>query len=295
MSVASVARRVGATGRAAKWSSMVGGRSGRGVRRRTHAADVVVPFPRGDAGDRLALARIVPSGRSLLLGVALLLAGLGAYWIALTSSLFAVRAVEVQGAVPPSVVRDVERSTQALVGTSLLSVEASSVESMVRALPSVAGVSVDRDFPHTLVVKVAPERPVVVVRQGGSAWLAAASGKVVRELELRTELSLPRIWLGKDVEVAVGRTLPAEVVPATRAVGAVGETGIRRGVKAVRLKDGQLTLVLRTGPELRLGEATDVLLKLAVAARVLPLVERDAVYLDVSVPERPVSSRYPNP
>jgi hypothetical protein len=118
---------------------------------------------------------------------------------------------------------------------------------------------------------------------------------VIRELERGTARSLPRIWLAKDLDIAVGRTLPAEVVPATRAVGAIGETGIRRGVKAVRMKDGQLTLVLRTGPELRLGEATDVLLKLAVAARVLPLVETDAVYLDVSVPERPVSSRYPNP
>ena len=274
---------------------MVGGRSGRGVRRRTHAANVVVPFPHGDVGDRLALARIVPSGRSLLAGIVLLLAGIGAYWIALTSSLFAVHGVSVQGEVPASVVRDVERATNDLVGSSLLSVDAAAVEDVVRALPSVAGVSVDRAFPHTLVVKVAAERPVAVVRQGASAWLVASSGKVVRDLERGTERALPRIWLAKDVSITVGRTLPAEVVPATRAVGALGETGIRRGVKSARIQDGQLTLVLHRGPELRLGEPSDVLLKLTVAARVLPLADADAVYLDVSVPERPVSSRYLNP
>ncbi len=53
--------------------------------------------------------------------------------------------------------------------------------------------------------------------------------------------------------------------------------------------------MLRRGPDIRLGEAADVLLKLTVAARVFPLIGEDAVYLDVSVPERPVASRYPNP
>ncbi|MFO7571642.1 MAG: FtsQ-type POTRA domain-containing protein [Gaiellaceae bacterium] len=274
---------------------MVGGRSERGARRRTRAASVVVPFPRDDAGARQALARIVPSGRSLLVGLGLLLGALGAYWVALTSSLFAVEGVTVQGAAPASVSRDVERATADLVGTSLLSVDEATVEGVVRALPSVAGVSVDRAFPHTLVVKVAAERPVGVARQGSSAWLVAASGKVIRELERGTERTLPRIWLAKDVPVAVGRTLPVTVVPATRAVGMTSEAGLRRGVKAARIVDGQLTLVLRNGPELRLGTPSDVLLKLTVAARVLPLLESGAVYLDVSVPERPVSSIYLNP
>jgi hypothetical protein len=65
-------------------------------------------------------------------------------------------------------------------------------------------------------------------------------------------------------------------------------------VKAVRFEGGQLTLVLRRGPEIRLGEASDVLLKLTVAARVFPLLGEGTAYLDVSVPERPVASRYFN-
>lgn len=267
---------------------MVGGRSERGARRKAHAASVVVPFPR-DPGARQALARIVPSGRSLLVGIALVLGAVGAYWIALTSSLFAVERVAVQGAVPEAVTRDVERATAGVVGTSLLSVDAAAVERSVRALPSVAGVSVDRAFPNTLVVKIAAERPVGVARQGGSAWLVAASGKVVRELERGTARELPRLWLPGDVPVAVGRQLPAEVVPATRAIAAAREVGLRRKIKAARIAGGQLTLVLVSGPEIRLGDPSDVLLKLTVAVRVFPLVESGTAYVDVSVPERPVS------
>jgi len=46
---------------------------------------------------------------------------------------------------------------------------------------------------------------------------------------------------------------------------------------------------LRQGPEIRLGEATDLGLKVAVATAVFGLVGRGTTYIDVSVPERPVA------
>jgi hypothetical protein len=65
-------------------------------------------------------------------------------------------------------------------------------------------------------------------------------------------------------------------------------------VKAVRVAQGQLTVVLASGFEIMLGDPTDVLVKLAVAARVLPLLDDGMLYLDVSVPARPVASSYLN-
>jgi len=273
---------------------MVGGRSDRGSRRHVaRAASVVVPFPRGAAGDRPDLGRFVPSGRSLLVAVVVLTAALGLYWAALASSVFAVERVEVRGASGP-LAKEVERVTGDVVGQSLLEVDAAELADIVRALPGIAGVAVDRAFPHTLVVKVAPERPVAVARQGSSAWLVTSTAKVIQEIERGTELRLPRIWLTRDVEVAVGRTLPSIFVAATRAVASVREVELRRRVKSVRLSGEQVVVVLHSGPELRLGDPTDVVLKLAVAARVLPLLTDGTVYLDVSVPERPVASRYFN-
>jgi cell division protein FtsQ len=262
-------------------------------RRSARAASVVVPFPRGEPGDRLELARFVPSGRSLLVSFGLVAAAILALWCARASSVFAVHEVVVEGA-PRPVERQVRAVTRPLLGESLLAVDAAEVAASVRALPSVAGASVDRAFPNTLVVRVAPERGVAVARKGATAWLVTASGKVVREIETGTQRGLPRLWLGKRVEVEVGGRLPESFAPATRALGAVREVRLPR-IKAVRATGSGLTLVPRRGPEIRLGDATDVVLKLAVAARVLPLVDEGTLYLDVSVPERPVASRTLNP
>jgi cell division protein FtsQ len=266
---------------------MARGRTERGSRRRPRAASVVVPFPRDGAGDRLDLARFVPSGRSLLVGFAIVAAVLGAYWGARATSVFAVEHVEIQGA-PPLVTREVRALTAATVGTSLLDVDARKLEDRLRAHPAIAGASVDRAFPHTLVVKVAAERPVAVVRRGSGAWLVTGAGRVIAEIQTGTQRELPRLWVTRGVGVSVGGTLPGNQVGATRTLAAAQETGLRR-VKGVRSKDGQLTLALTRGPEIRLGGAVDVLLKVTVAARVLPLVEDGTLYLDVSVPERPVA------
>jgi cell division protein FtsQ len=267
---------------------MVGGRALRGSRRRGRAANVVVPFPRAAAGARLDLAGLVPSGRALLVSFAVVAGAVAAYWGALATSVFAVDRIAVQGA-PEAIVNEVQGVTGDLVGRSLLSVNAGEVEDTVRALPSIAGVSVDRAFPHTLVVKVAPERPVTVARRGRSAWLVSGSGKVIREIQPGTERSYPRLWLGREAVLQAGRALPPEALAGTRALNAVRDVALRRRVKAVRLTGSELTLVLSRGPELRLGDSTDVGLKLAVAAAVLPLAGSDAAYIDVSVPERPVA------
>ena len=266
---------------------MARGRTERGSRRRTRAASAVVPFPHGEPGDRLDLVRFVPSGRSLALGFAIVAAVLAAYWGARVTSVFAVTEVDVQGA-PPAVERDVRVVAGKALGTSLLTVDPQAIEDSVRALPSVAGVSVDRAFPHTLVVKVAAERPVAVARRADSAWLVTGAGEIVREIAVGTERSYPRLWLRKDVALRLGGMLPASFAPATRALEAARIVRLPRRVKGVRTIDGDLILVLRRGPELRLGSATDLRLKLTVAGRVLPLLEHDTAYLDVSVPERPV-------
>jgi hypothetical protein len=51
---------------------------------------------------------------------------------------------------------------------------------------------------------------------------------------------------------------------------------------------------LRSGLEIMLGSPTNILVKLAIAARVVPLLDDRMLYLDVSVPERPVASAYLN-
>lgn len=270
---------------------MAGGRSARGPRRTAAAASrsVVVPFPRGAAGARLELVRFVPSGRSLLLTLCGVVAVGLAWLIAYATPVFAVDRIEVKGA-PPELSREVARVTRDLLGRSLVAVDAEQVEGRLRALPAVAGVTVDRAFPDTIVIKIAPERPVAVVRRGRSAWLATGAGKVIREIEIGTERHLPRLWLARGVTIRVGGVVPAGLIPAARALAEAHTAGLGGRVKAVRLANDELTLVLRHGLELRLGRVADVGMKLAIAREVLELVDvGTTAYIDVSVPQRPVA------
>jgi cell division protein FtsQ len=267
---------------------LVGGRSARGSRRQVAAADVVVPFPRGAAGARLDLVRFVPSGRSLLVTMGLLLAVGAAYFVAYSTPVFALERVQSSGA-PPELAREVHAATRELTGRSLVGIDAEEVEGKLRSLPAVAGVSVDRAFPHTLEVRIAPERPVAVIRRGRSSWLATGAGKVIRSIETGTQRHFPRLWLAKGATIRLGGQIPPGFVPATRALAEAHAVGLGARIKGVRLEGEELTLVLRRGTELRLGRATEVGLKLTVASKVLRMVDGSVSYVDVSVPQRAVA------
>jgi cell division protein FtsQ len=247
-----------------------------------------VPFPRSAAGGRPELARLLPSGRSLLTGLLILLTGLGLYAAARGTSAFAVREVAVEGT-SPELARDVRAALAPVRSESLLELDLDDLARRAEALPMVAGVAFDRAFPHTLRVVVRPEIPVAVLRQGSASWLASAHGRVIAVLERGARAALPRIWLKRDVEVRLGETLAG---PQRRAVGAVAplaDAPLPVAVASVVASRGELTLVLRNRVELRLGDATDLAVKLAVARVVLPQLAGSEDYLDVSVPERPVA------
>jgi cell division protein FtsQ len=230
----------------------------------------------------------------LALGFVILVGVFAAYWAARTTSVFAVDHVEVQGA-PPDVAREVRAATGDLVGRSLLSVDPAEVEDKVRLLPSVIAASVDRAFPHTLVVKIAAERPVGIARRGDGAWLVTGSGRVLHAVDPRSKPRFPRIWLPRQISLTLGGGLPTRYEPAARALGDLRAVHFPGRVKGVRTDGGELTLALRSGREVLLGEPRDILLKMAVAAQVLRRLGRSFRYLDVSVPERPVASSNPQP
>lgn len=264
------------------------GRAGGGARPRTRAGSVVVPFTRADTGDRLDLGRLVPSGRSLALAFALLAGAVGAYLVARETALFSVRQVAVEGA-PPGVARQVERALGETRGTSLLAVDVAAARSAVQSLPWVAAVSFDRAYPHTLRVRVTIERPVAVARQGVSSFLVSADGRVVARVDKGKRPELARIWVRSDVKLEPGVPVSGDTLAAVNAVSPLEGSGFPRRVTSVTVGEEAITLRLRSGLELRLGEPVDLDLKLAVAAAALPRLQPGATYLDVSVPERPVA------
>jgi cell division protein FtsQ len=264
------------------------GRVAAGTRPRARTASVVVPFPRPARGERLDLARLVPTGRSLGIAFAVLLGAVLAWVAARETSVFAVRTVAVAGA-DERLGEDVRRALRDTLGESLLAVDLAKARTAVESLPAVRAVSFDRAFPHTLEVVIRPERPVAVVRQGRDSYLLSARGRVIAAVDRRTQPALARIWVTRAVTLAPGQLVTGDLRTAVGAVTPIAGTRFPRRVTSVRVSDSDLTLRLRSGLELRLGDPHEAELKLAVARSVLPLLVPGTTYLDVSVPERPVA------
>lgn len=254
---------------------------------RARARTAVAPRPQLT----LRLGRYLPSPRSLAVGFGLVALAGGLYGVARETSAFAVDSITVAGAAP-RVQGQVRRALAPLRGTSLLALDGTALERRLEALPTVVSAAYDRAFPHTLRVVVVPERPVAVLRQGSKAWLISARGRAAATVSSRAAQRLPRVWVPRTTRVVVGGFLPAAHAGAVARALALAANLPAHVVQAQVRRDG-LVFRLRSGLELRLGDPTDIRLKLAIAARALRVMPSGSAYLDVSVPGRPVAGDNP--
>ena len=237
----------------------------------------------------VTLDRLVPSGRSLLIGFALVGIAVALFVAARQTSLVAVQRIEVQGVAGPLAGR-VQAALEPLRGRSLLRVGSADVTERLVPLPEVETATIDRAFPHLLQVSITTARRVAVLRQGKSAYVVSERGRILAAVARSVQPGLPRIWVPTAVDLGVGGTVgDARLVAAVHAATAVfreGVGGLR--VRFIRADADELTYALRNGLEVRLGTLQQLPLKLAIARRILAGggVER---YVDVSVPERPVA------
>ncbi|MGH3033607.1 MAG: cell division protein FtsQ/DivIB [Gaiellaceae bacterium] len=243
---------------------------------------------------RPGLSLLRPSRRTLGAAAAALAVLALAYLTARETALFALERVEVRGA-PSDVRAAVLEAADRFVGESLVAVDGDELERTLEALPSVRSISYDRAFPHTLRLLVRPERPAAVLRRGRDAWLVSERGRVIRVVERDALTAYPRIWLTGVPSPAPGSLVSdTRTALALRAIRALPQ-GFPARVRTARVREEEgVTFVLVQGTELLLGEAAELPVKLAVAARVLgslPANERAALaYLDVTVPARPVGA-----
>jgi cell division protein FtsQ len=257
-------------------------RRAQGEQPRARAA--VVAVPRIGVG---RLPRFLPSLRSLVVGVGLVVVAIGGYAALRASSAFTIRHIVVGGA-SPKVAAEVRRALSPLRGRSLLGLDAAELARRVDALPSVVSVGYDRDFPHTLRLTVVAERPVAVLHRGTETWLLSARGRVITKIPTGTRPGLARIWLPHKARVDVGAMLLSQpALVSTRAVALA--TRFPLHVATASLARGELTFHLRSGLQLFLGAPNDIRLKLAIVRRALHQLPAGTTYLDVSLPGRPVA------
>jgi cell division protein FtsQ len=235
------------------------------------------------------LRAAVPSVRSVGVGLALLVVAAAAYVGARTLSVFSVRQIEIAGG-SPLARQEAADALRPVIGASLLKVDSAVLERRLAAVPQVASVRFDRDFPHRLRVVVVPEHPVLLLRRGKEGWVVSARGRVMRRVTNTRVSSLPRMWVPPGTKVVVGSMLDARSGGLASSIfGPLGAAQFPAHVQFVRGGAKELTLVLRSRMEVRLGGTEDLRLKLAIARRILLAVgAQPGGYVDVSVPERPV-------
>jgi cell division protein FtsQ len=226
----------------------------------------------------------------VLAALVLVAAAIGTYVAARQTGIFALERIEVVGA-PPAVAAQIRSTLRPYLGRSLVRFDSGAAARKLSGVAEVADTRFDRAFPHTLKVRVRTERAVAVLRQGSDAWLVSSTARVLRRLE-RPYPRLPRIWVPRSAEIAVNSTLDGVGARGVAALAPLGPLRVGLHVRQVRTGDGELTLLLSSGTEIRLGDSGDLRLKLAIVKQLLP-VTAGARYLDLSVPERPVANFNP--
>jgi cell division protein FtsQ len=262
---------------------------GRAPQGRARATVVRLPNDRfGWSG----LVRLLPSGRSLLIGFGLIALAAGSYVLARETPMFAVETIDVRGA-SPSVRAHVRAALRPLQGTSLLAIGGDSIARRLEPLADVRAARYDRHFPHTLRVFVRAQVAIAVVRRGADAWLVSGGGRVIRDVQASVAPGLPRVWVAASADLqpdgSVGDPGGASAI---QALAVLRDARFPIHVRVVKTDGGELAFLLRSGLELRLGTPRLLPVKFAVAARILKVARAtipSVRYIDVSVPARPVA------
>lgn len=216
--------------------------------------------------------------------LAIVLLGAAAWAVVMKTPLFDVRDVRVLGVarISPEEIVDLARVAE---GANLLLMSTDEVASSVRSNPWVAEVSVRRELPSTIVVRVQERVPV--------GWVAGPEGGVVlaKDGTVLARRARPRAL------VPVGRmdALPRpgqrvhELRPQLRVVGSL-PPHLRGEVARASRRGDEVVLRLRSGPRVLYGSPEGLSAKRAALESLLGWVERqgiEAVYLDLRTPGTP--------
>jgi cell division protein FtsQ len=209
---------------------------------------------------------------------------LAAAWAVSVSPLLDIDHLEVRG-VHHLTAAQVEQAGDVHPGDAMAWLDPGKVTSRIEALPYVRTASAAREWPDTVRITVHERRPAAWVDSPGGKALVDGTGRVL-ELVLAPPAGLPQL-LGTRVIPPAGAT----ITPADGARVAAGLAGLDAGrTTSVEVTDHGVVLHLGTGPEIRMGDANRIAVKVRAAFAVLGAPSDIVVnYVDVSVPTNPVA------
>jgi cell division protein FtsQ len=217
--------------------------------------------------------------------LALVVVGVGG-WLVVNSPLFTVRHIRVLGNITLTA-DEVISLAGVSEGENLFRLAPGDMEEALQRNPWVADVTVEREWPSTLVLHVTERAPVGWARgSGGRHVLVAGDGTVLSAVEQKPdqlpslgslELSLPpgSLYAGPRPLLEVAASFAPE---------------LRRQVAGVMAGESGVNLRLRVGGTVLYGPASSTDAKNAALVSILRQVRREALrieYVDLRIPSAP--------
>ena len=221
--------------------------------------------------------------------------GLGYTWLK-GSGMFTLHSVAVRGGTESDREAARDAVARAAAGRSLLALSSSQVAAAIEQVPTIRLASVDRDFPHTLRIRIVPERAVALAVEHGAlpqprgreraraARLRPGRGAAVAAAHLAAAPASARFRAARCTRRRIQAALEAlSARPAGfRAQIANVKVEPERGI-VMRLRGG-LDIVARPAAAARSEDARG---RVGAAGTTDARRARAALYADVSAPNRP--------
>ncbi len=206
------------------------------------------------------------------------------FWLR-DSSLVAVNNVDVVGVTSGDREQIVGELTRIAEQQTTLHVDPSEIERAAGRFPTIAGVSVDPNFPHGMRIEITERPPALIVKSGGDELAVAADGTLLTGVQAADPDSLPSLELE---QLPTGARLSGEPLQEALVLGAAPPP-LAPLIEGVRVdEDYGVEVTLRGEIPIRFGSGASAEQKWAAAAAVLADPKLDALtYADVRVPERP--------
>jgi len=202
-----------------------------------------------------------------------------------SSSLVAIKRIEITGVSGPGAGRIRGALRSAAAGMTTLNVDVAQLRAAVAPYPDVKTISVRTDFPHGLRISVFEQIPVAEVAVTGERAITVSGNGTLLHAVVAADGRLPVIQLAappggprltEPAARAALRVLAAAPYQLLAHIAQAGETAAH-GIVAR----------LRNGPEVYFGAATDLRAKWDAAVAVLgDAGSAGAQYIDVSDPQR---------
>lgn len=210
------------------------------------------------------------------------------------SSLVKVDEVTVTGLTGPDADRVRERLKQAALQQTTLHVSEDELRRAVEAEPSILRLQATPDFPHELRIDVTENHPVAAIVMPGSGKVPIAGNGTLMPGG-KTAAPVPEIRIPGAARTGRNGTAAARLTddraqPLLRVAATAPPALLRRATAIERRRGEGIVVVLKTGPRVMFGDATQLAAKWRAAAGVLASTSaQGAAYVDVRLPQRPVA------